>query len=73
MATKPRRGTQEVFFDTFSEWDSADQARALDVLQALHRQTERTERRDPTRTTAAAVASKTETEAGAAPVQGTLE
>ena len=44
MSTRPRRGTEQVFFDTFADWTAADQAAALKVLEALHRQTERAER-----------------------------
>jgi hypothetical protein len=34
---RPRRGTEEVFYDTFSDWDEADRAAALKVLETLHR------------------------------------
>lgn len=44
---RPRRGTEEVFYDTFADWTAADQASALKVLEALHRQKVREERRSP--------------------------
>lgn len=43
--SKPRRGTEQVFYDTFADWPAEDQAAALKVLEALHRQTERQTRR----------------------------
>ena len=35
---RPRKGTEEVWYDTFMEWSAEDQAAALKVLEALHRQ-----------------------------------
>lgn len=34
---RPRKGTEETWFDTFAEWDEADRAAALKVLDHLHR------------------------------------
>jgi hypothetical protein len=34
---RPRKGTEEVWFDTFSEWPEDDRAAALKVLTHLHR------------------------------------
>ena len=45
--SKPRRGTEAVFYDAFADWDADDQASALKVLEALHRQKLREERRQP--------------------------
>lgn len=39
--SKPRRGTAEVFYDTFADWDVADQAQSLKVLEGIHRQANR--------------------------------
>lgn len=39
--SKPRRGTEAVFYDTFADWSVEDQAAALRVLEALHRQKQR--------------------------------
>lgn len=40
---RPRKGTEAVFFDTFADWSAEDQAAALRVLEALHRQKKREE------------------------------
>lgn len=45
---RPRKGTEETFFDTFADWELADQAAALKVMEALHRQKLREERRNGT-------------------------
>jgi len=42
---RPRRGTEETFYDTFADWEPEDQAAALKVLEALHRQKVRESRR----------------------------
>ncbi len=34
---RPRKGTEEVFYDTFADFDLIDQAAALKVMQAIHR------------------------------------
>lgn len=34
---RPRKGTEEVFYDTFSDWPEDDRAAALRVLEAIHR------------------------------------
>ncbi len=34
---RPRKGTEEVFFDTFSSWPEDDRAAALKVIEAIHR------------------------------------
>lgn len=39
--SRPRRGTEAVFYDTFADWSVEDQAAALRVLEALHRQKQR--------------------------------
>jgi len=45
---RPRKGTEETFYDTFAEWDAADQAVALRVLEQLHRQRQREAKRNGT-------------------------
>lgn len=44
--SRPRRGTEAVFYDTFADWPLTDQAAALKVLEALHRQKQRDGRRE---------------------------
>lgn len=61
---KPRKATSDTFYDIFGAWPAADRAIALKVLEQTHRQILKIESR--------AVAGKTETEAGAAPVQAKL-
>lgn len=45
---RPRRGTEQVFFDTFADWPLQDQASALKVLNELHRQKRREQGTEPT-------------------------
>lgn len=42
---KPRLTTQQTFFDIFSDWPADDQAQALVVLNELHRQRRKMEKR----------------------------
>jgi hypothetical protein len=42
---RPRKGTEQVFYDTFADWPIEDQAAALKVLNELHRQRQREARR----------------------------
>jgi rubrerythrin len=46
MATKAKKATRETWYDTFAEWDGDDQARAIEMLTAMNRQTYAFERRD---------------------------
>lgn len=39
--SRPRRGTQQVWYDTFMDWDLEDQQAALRMLEELHRQKRR--------------------------------
>lgn len=65
---RPRKGTEQVFFDTFADWPFEDQKHALAILQELHRQTERKERKAGRGT-----AAKSAANGAAAEAQGTLE
>ena len=42
---RPRKGTEEVFYDTFADWDAEDQRAALKVLEQIHRMTTRAAKR----------------------------
>ncbi len=44
---RPRKGTEEVWYDTFAQWPEADRAVALKVLEQLHRALAREARRKP--------------------------
>lgn len=35
---RPRKGTEDTFYDTFAEWAPDDRAVALKVLEQTHRQ-----------------------------------
>lgn len=39
--SRPRLGTQQVWYDTFMDWPLDDQRAAIRMLQELHRQKER--------------------------------
>jgi hypothetical protein len=39
--SRPRRGTEQVWYDLFMDWDLTDQAVALKMLEELHRQKRR--------------------------------
>lgn len=41
---RPRKTTEETWYDCFADWEYADQAAALKVLEALHRQKRRNDR-----------------------------
>lgn len=45
MATKAKKGTRETWYDTFAEWGADDQARAIELLTAMNRQTYAFEKR----------------------------
>ncbi len=45
MSTKAKKGTEQTFFDTFGDWSAADQDAALKVLNVIHDQTTRMERK----------------------------
>lgn len=42
---RPRKGTEEVWYDTFAEWSEEDRTAALKVVTILHRQLVREARR----------------------------
>lgn len=44
--SRPRKGTEQTWYDTFMEWSADDQAAALKVLEALHRQSVRMAKRN---------------------------
>lgn len=44
---RPRKGTEQVFYDTFADWPLEDQAAAIKVLNELHRQKSREAKRLP--------------------------
>jgi hypothetical protein len=39
---RPKRSTEEEFYDVFSAWPTDDQAIALRVMEQIHRQAKRT-------------------------------
>lgn len=45
---RPRKGTEEVWYDTFAEWSEEDRAAALKVLEHLHRALTRAKKTDKT-------------------------
>lgn len=45
--SKPRRTTAEAFYDVFADFELADQAAALRILNELHRQKIRESKRKP--------------------------
>lgn len=58
--SKPRRTTAEAFYDVFADFELADQAAALRILNELHRQKIRESKRKPAAEPAtAAVATNT--------------
>ena len=66
---RPRKGTEEVFFDTFADWPADDQAAALRVLEQIHRQTKRNGKWSGNRTSESVVGALAET---GTPLQGAL-
>lgn len=44
---KARRGTEAVWFDTFADWSTTDQAAAMKTCEQIHRQKVRGERKEP--------------------------